>query len=183
MCCTNLNLASDRLSLHLFIAFITRRAALPYVPEQSGRPPGANAGNHRDLLCYLLKMLKQPGINVPKSDGENQDFYAPLLAASGLSERSAVFKCLALPPWRYWKILHGPNGRQELAERLLEQAVAIDVHERTGPVDLRDCKPAPPTARRICVDAGTQCSMTSADMLGEDRPTKCMLFTCVAAPA
>ena len=175
VCCTHLDLASDRLSLHLVIAFITRRAALPYVPEQSGRPSGANAGNHRNLLCYLLKMPKQPGITVPKPDGEKQDFYAPLLAASGLSERSAVFKCLAMQPWGYWKILHGPNGRQELAERLVEHAVAIDVHERNGPVDLRDCKPAPPTGRRMCVDAGTQCSMTSADVLGEDRATKFML--------
>ena len=170
--CIDWDLAPERLSLHLVIAFITRRAALPYVPEQSGRPPGANAGNHRDLLCYLLKMPKQPGINVPKPDGESADFYTPLLTASGMSERSAVFKCLALPPWGYWKLLHGPNGRQELAERLVEHAVAIDVHERNGAVDLRDCKPAPPTGRRMCVDAGTQCSMTSADVLGEARETK-----------
>ncbi len=57
----------------------------------------------------------------------------------------------------------------------MEHAVAIDVHEHNCAVDLCDCKPTPPTTPRICVDAGTQCSMTSADVLGEARETKFML--------
>ncbi len=54
-----------------------------------------------------------------------------------------------MPPWGYWKILHGKNGRQELAKRLVEHAAAIDVHERNGAVNLRDCKPAPPAVELI----------------------------------